>query len=572
MARTRARGLPSALDEAPVSRFHLRAVLVCGMGFFTDAYDLFVIGIAATLIRQQWPLGSGQLALLNSTMLAAAFLGALVFGRVADLLGRTRVYWLVAVIMVLGALGSALAPSFWVLIVFRFVLGFGVGGDYPVSAVLMSEYANRRDRGRLVGMVFSTQALGLIVAPLIALALLGGGVSDGLAWRIMLGLGAVPAAAVLYLRRRLPESPRYQAQIQGRHDAAVDSLARFSEGRVMAVPSPAITHQMGLRSFLTNRRWLLTLAGTAGCWFLLDYAFYGNTISTPQIIGLISPHSSIMTTIAIQLAIFVVAAVPGYLLGVARMDRVGHRRLQLIGFAMMALCFAVIGLVPGLTTAVAPFLLVYGVSYFFTEFGPNMTTFVMPSEVFPVTMRATGHGISAGVGKLGAFIGVFLFPLLQSSLGLRGTLLLPGTLTWSGQPGENWTTGTSSSSAPHAPRISRPDWSQEKDPDMALSYPLRLVCLILVSAGLLTARTAPAAAGHRGPHAAVGKTVRAAARFADGKALTGNSAPSHLRTWDRLKGMYELTGPYEQLNDVKELRAEIRKAVPTSQRSRPQSI
>jgi hypothetical protein len=73
---------------------------------------------------------------------------------------------------------------------------------------------------------------------------------------------------------------------------------------------------------------------------------------------------------------------------------------------------------------VAPFLLVYGVSYFFTEFGPNMTTFVMPSEVFPVTMRATGHGISAGIGKLGAFIGVFLFPLLQPSLGLRGTLLL----------------------------------------------------------------------------------------------------------------------------------------------------
>ena len=77
-----------------------------------------------------------------------------------------------------------------------------------------------------------------------------------------------------------------------------------------------------------------------------------------------------------------------------------------------------------MTTTVVPFLLVYGVSYFFTEFGPNMTTFVMPSELYPVTMRATGHGISAGVGKLGAFIGVFLFPVLQTSLGLRGTLLL----------------------------------------------------------------------------------------------------------------------------------------------------
>jgi MFS transporter, PHS family, inorganic phosphate transporter len=84
----------------------------------------------------------------------------------------------------------------------------------------------------------------------------------------------------------------------------------------------------------------------------------------------------------------------------------------------------IIAAVPGMTTTVAPFLLVYGVSYFFTEFGPNMTTFVMPSEPYPVAMRATGHGISAGIGKLGAFIGVFLFPVLSSSFGLRGTLLL----------------------------------------------------------------------------------------------------------------------------------------------------
>src|ERR1700751_6005859 len=191
-------GLTHALDEAPVSRFHLRAVLVSGMGFFTDAYDLFVIGIAATLIKQQWQLGSGKLALLNAVMLGAAVLGALVFGRIADLVGRKRVYWLVAVIMVVGALGSALAPSYWVLIVFR------VGGDYPVSAVLMSEYANRKDRGKLVGMVFGTQALGLIVGPLIALALLVSGVSGDVAWLVLLGLGAVPAAAVIYLRCRMP--------------------------------------------------------------------------------------------------------------------------------------------------------------------------------------------------------------------------------------------------------------------------------------------------------------------------------------------------------------------------------
>jgi MFS transporter, PHS family, inorganic phosphate transporter len=412
-----------ALDEASLGRTHVRAVVASGVGFFTDAYDLFVIGIASTLITKDWGLSADRLALLNSTMLAAAFLGALVFGRFADKVGRKRVYWLVAAIMIVGALGSAFSQSFWMLIGFRFVLGVGVGGDYPVSAVMVSEYANRKDRGKLVGMVFGTQALGLIVGPLIALSLLGSGAGDDLVWRVLLGLGAVPAAAVVYLRSRMPESPRYQAQVQGRAEQAARQLD-------LAGVSGSETSQddrhtaVGLRAFLTNRRWLVMLAGTAGCWFLLDYAYYGNTISTPQILSNISPGASTTTKIALQLAIFVVAAVPGYILAIARLDRIGHRKLQLIGFAMMAVCFAVIAAIPGMTTTVAPFLVVYGVSYFFTEFGPNMTTFVMPSEIYPVSMRTTGHGISAGIGKLGAFIGVFLFPILQSSLGLRGTLLL----------------------------------------------------------------------------------------------------------------------------------------------------
>ena len=150
----------------------------------------------------------------------------------------------------------------------------------------MSEYANSRDRGRLVGLVFSTQALGLIVGPLIALGLLGAGTSTDLTWRLLLGLGAVPAAAVIYLRRTMPESPRFQAQVLGQHDEAGKQMHELTSGAlggngIAAAPAP---QRMALRAFLTHRRLLLTLAGTAGCWFLLDYAYYGNTISTPQII------------------------------------------------------------------------------------------------------------------------------------------------------------------------------------------------------------------------------------------------------------------------------------------------
>src|SRR6266702_2002063 len=303
VAETRSTDLMAALNDASLSKFHFRAALVSGMGFFTDAYVLFVIGVASALIKLQRHLGSDKLALLNATMLGAACLGALAFGRIADLVGRKRVYWLVAAIMVIAAIGSALSPSYWILIGFRFLLGLGVGGDYPVSAVLMTEYANSKDRGRLVGLVFSTQALGLVVGPLIALALLGAGTGNDIAWRMLLGLGAVPAAAVVYLRRRMPESPRFQVQMQGRTAEAESEMSAFSGGAVQGSTADAARRRIGLRAFLTNRSFLVMLAGTAGCWFLLDYAYYGNTISTPQILKLISPHASVMNAIALQLGI-----------------------------------------------------------------------------------------------------------------------------------------------------------------------------------------------------------------------------------------------------------------------------
>jgi MFS family permease len=185
--------ISEALDEAPMSRFHVKTVLTSGMGFFTDAYDLFIIGVVLVLLKGQWHLTTSQVSLVGSTSLIAAFAGAFFFGRVADIAGRKRVYTLLAVTMMLAAVATALSPNIVCLIVARFVLGVAIGGDYPVSAVLASEYANRKDRGKMVGLVFSMQALGLIVGPLVGITLLASGVSHDMAWRVMLGLGAVPA-------------------------------------------------------------------------------------------------------------------------------------------------------------------------------------------------------------------------------------------------------------------------------------------------------------------------------------------------------------------------------------------
>ena len=423
-AATPGQTIGEALDEAPLSLFHLKAAVTSAMGFFTDAYDLFIIGVAITLVKSEWHLSAVQTSFLGSATLIATLIGAVVCGRLADVFGRKSVYGVVAMIMAGGAIATALAPSYIWLVVFRFVLGIGIGGDYPVSAVLISEYANKARRGLLVSLVFSAQAAGLVMGPVVALCLLASGVNHDIAWRVMLGLGALPALSVIYLRRSMPESPRFAAAVQGREDEARASLARYSQGVVHSAAGPTQRVHSSLRSFLTTRRSLRLILGTAGSWFLLDYVYYGNTISAPQVLRAVAPSTDLLHTTAWTLIIFSLFAVPGYVLAFLRIDHIGHRRLQWIGFLGMAACFACIGLVPGLTKAVVPFLLLYGVSYFFTEFGPNMTTFVMPSELYPVTMRATGHGISAGVGKLGAFIGVFLFPLLQTSLGLRGTLLL----------------------------------------------------------------------------------------------------------------------------------------------------
>jgi MFS family permease len=175
---------------------------------------------------------------------------------------------------------------------------------------------------------------------------------------------------------------------------------------------------------LRTRRALRLLLGTAGSWFVLDYAYYGNTLSLPVILKSVDPGADLAAKLSLSLAMFVVFAVPGYALAIWWMDRIGHRRLQLLGFGVLGAAFFLLATVPVLTASVGAFIAVFGLSYFFVEFGPNTTTFVLPSEVFPVSARTTGHGISAGVGKLGAFLGVFLVPTLETKLGLRPMLAM----------------------------------------------------------------------------------------------------------------------------------------------------
>jgi MFS transporter, PHS family, inorganic phosphate transporter len=404
---TASRELLAQMDDAATSREHWKILITSGMGFFTDAYDLFIIGVVAAMIKTEWHITSSQKSLLSSLALLTSAVGAIAFGRVADRLGRKKIYGYEALVLAAGALASAFAPGIWWLIGLRGILGFGIGGDYPVSATIMGEFASRNRRGRMIALVFTMQAAGLIVGPLVAIGLLKAGISTDYAWRIMLALGAIPALSVFWLRRRIKETPRFLlAQMEDQ------------EARKQAAASRRAS---GLRAVFADRRLLIWLIGAGLAWLLFDFVYYGNTISSPVIVNLVAPHASLIGVTGYTLAIFAVAALPGYLLAAATIDRIGRKLLQAVGFALMAAAFLGLWLIPGATTTVLPFLLLFGATYFFAEFGPNTTTFVYPVEIFPVRVRTTSYGIAAAAGKLGAFVGTYVLVALLPAIGLGRT-------------------------------------------------------------------------------------------------------------------------------------------------------
>jgi PHS family inorganic phosphate transporter-like MFS transporter len=420
--------LLARMDSSKITKQHWKILFISGTGFFTDAYDLFIIGVVMALLKEQWHVSPVAEGLVTSTALLASAVGALIFGRVADMLGRKRIYGFEVLVLAAGAVASAFSPNIWWLIFFRVILGLGIGGDYPVSSTIMSEFAGKKTRGLMVTLVFAMQAAGLIVGPLLAVGLLAAKLPHDLVWRILLGVGAIPALAVFQMRRHLAETPRFllasgqhadfeksAGGVVGSEGKSAPNTSASNEGRA---PKGKTGFWKGFGLFTTHRELAIRLIGASAAWFLMDFAYYGNTVSSPLVLSAISPHGSIEDHALMQLAVFTIAAAPGYLVAAAMMDRIGRKTIQVLGFTMMALTFAAMAFIPDVDKLLIPFLLIYGISYFFTEFGPNSTTFVYPSEIFPVLGRTTGHGVASSAGKLGGFIGVFLFPIFMHQGGL----------------------------------------------------------------------------------------------------------------------------------------------------------
>src|SRR6202789_2411313 len=348
------RELLSQLDAAPTSREHWKIMLISGMGFFTDAYDLFVIGVVMVLLKPIWHVGKIEEGLVESTALLASAIGALLFGRVADMLGRKRIYGAEVLVLAVGAIACAFSPNIWWLIGFRFILGVGIGGDYPVSATIMSEYARKAHRGMLVTLVFAMQAAGLIVGPLLAAALLSTHLSHDIIWRILVSFGAIPALAVYGARRHLKESPRF-LKAAGHEE---DDSGNLRKAEHFDKKTHSVSFWDGFTRLVDSKMILIRLIGASAAWFLMDFAYYGNTVSSPLVLSALGSDHTVLQKTLTQLGIFAVFAVPGYAVSALTIDRIGRKTIQIIGFGMMAVTFGLLALIPNIEKLTYPFLLI----------------------------------------------------------------------------------------------------------------------------------------------------------------------------------------------------------------------
>lgn len=227
----------SALDTAKTQYYHFKAIIIAGMGLFTDAYDLFCIPPIMKLIgriyyedepnlEKQYETPAFVVSLLVGLALLGTVIGQLVFGRLGDQIGRRRVYGLSLMLMVLSSIGCGFSICrtrncvLGTLGFFRFMLGIGIGGDYPLSATIMSEFANKKTRGSFIAAVFSMQGFGILVSSTVTMVVCSifNAASNAqynhtpeeadLVWRLILMFGAIPAAMTYYWRMMMPETAR----------------------------------------------------------------------------------------------------------------------------------------------------------------------------------------------------------------------------------------------------------------------------------------------------------------------------------------------------------------------------
>jgi PHS family inorganic phosphate transporter-like MFS transporter len=413
---------------------YARQIVIAGTGFLADAYDLFVIDLVLAILHRLHPgehgINAAEKSLVASATLVGAVIGQLTFGLLGDWLGRKWTFLVTCILIVLGALGSACVvwtegpfTLIYQLAMFRFMLGVGVGGEYPLSASIAAENSSRETRGRLIATVFSMQGWGMLLSSVLTLLFLLCGMPLEAIWRTLLALGALPSAMVIWLRANMEETELHKKDAES-HSGG-QSRVSFSEHWA--------------RAWKVMSQYWRPLIGTTMTWLILDITFYGTGSFKSRIGGLLvssdaNTDEEHIWHVALLTMYVTLMAIPGYLLSIAFIERIGRYNLQLGGFLAMSCCFWLMAYCHRTLTGDARWTLVFlfGLTFLFSNFGPNTTTFIVPVEIYPTVIRATCHGLSAASGKVGAVIGAVAFSPLEDEYGIMTVLICCGVVTLTG--------------------------------------------------------------------------------------------------------------------------------------------
>src|SRR3954453_9165570 len=209
----------SRLDRLPLFSLHRRLAVVCGIGTFFDLYDIFLGGVLAAVLAEEWDLTTNGKALVIASGFAGMFFGAITFGSLADRFGRRRMFLINLFVYSGFSLAAAFSPSLGWLAVLRFMSGLGLGGELTLADTYLSELLPARVRGRYIAWAYTFGFVGVPLAAFVGARFVADTqlLIDG--WRWLLIIGALGAAIVWALRRNLPESLRWH-EIRGHHDEA----------------------------------------------------------------------------------------------------------------------------------------------------------------------------------------------------------------------------------------------------------------------------------------------------------------------------------------------------------------
>ncbi len=383
--------IEDAIDRLGVGRFQRRLLLVCGVTWAADAAELLAIGFALPGIREEFGLSTFQAGLIASAAFAGMLLGATFWGTLADRLGRRAGFQLTVLTFAVFGLASAFAPNAEVLFVLRLLTGFGLGGALPLDFSLASEFLPRHNRGRYLVLLESFWAVGTVAIAALALVLV-----PAFGWRPLLASSAVAALLVLWIRRQVPESPRWLLAA-GRPDEARAVLDRVAAENGVTLPAGALALRQE-RPPRFRALWSGDLARRTAmlwaAWFAIGLAYYGLFVYLPTI--LVERGFSFVQSYGYSL-VLAAAQVPGYLSAAWLVERWGRRPTlvaYLLASAAGTFLFAA-------ADALALVVVAACVMSFFA-LGAWAALYAYTPENYPTALRATGMGWASAATRLAA--------------------------------------------------------------------------------------------------------------------------------------------------------------------------